>query len=98
MVVSLVIGLSALVLANLASSERLQIVDFAVLAICLLSFIGAFYYFMFYDRESLRSERHAQVTRVLDITEAKGNVVDFDPVDLIERSEPRQLPGPSDEE
>jgi hypothetical protein len=95
MVVSLVIGLFALGAANFAKSELLQIADLLICAVCVASFIFAFYYFMFTDPEILRSERHGQVTRVLDIVEAKGNIVDVDPTTLVEQSEPRQLPGPA---
>jgi hypothetical protein len=94
MVVSLVIGVPALLLANFARSEVLEITDLAICVACLLSFIFSFCYLMFTDRESLRSERHDQVSRVLDIAEAKGNIVDIDPAALIDQPEPRQLTGP----
>ncbi len=94
MVVDLIIGLPALWAANFAKSEMLQIADLAICILCVGSFIFAFFYLMFVDRDPLRSERHAQVTRVLDIAEAKGNIVDVDPVALIDVPQPRRLTGP----
>jgi len=82
MVISLPVTFLSLILAFFTKSELLQVVFVIFAAVSLLSFLGAFGYFMFTDPESLKSEEHQRIARAFDLIERKSGELQVNPINL----------------